>query len=211
MMGLPDVLHSDQGRNFESTLLRQTLDAFGTSKSYTTAYHPQGDGMVERFNCSLLQMIRSYVENEADWEYHLPLVLYAYQISVHSSTGIEPYVLMFGRQPHAANTDFEGSTSYDPSSYKMILQAKMAELKDFVESKVTSAAAEQKRAYDRSSTHRPFKLKFNDPVSLCGCLTPATAGKFDPKWVGDWKVISIKGPVNVEISDGKRTRIVHNN
>ena len=87
----------------------------------------------------------------------------------------------------------------------MTLQAKMAKLKDFVESKVTSAAAEQKRVYDRSSTHRPFKL--NDPV----WLSNPTAGKLDPKWVGDWKVIAIKGPVNVQISDGKRTRIVHIN
>ena len=77
-MRVPDILHSDQGRNFESTLLQQTLNAFGTSKSHTTAYHPEGDGMVERFNRSFLQLLRSYVENEADWECHLPLVLYAY-------------------------------------------------------------------------------------------------------------------------------------
>ena len=38
--GLPEILHSDQGRNFESTLLQQTLDAFGVTKSRTTAYHP---------------------------------------------------------------------------------------------------------------------------------------------------------------------------
>ena len=120
-MGLPDILHSDQGRNFESTLLRQTLDAFGTRKSRTTAYHPEGEGMVERFNRSRLQMLRSYVENEADWERHLPLVLYAYRTSVHSSTGIEPYVLMFGRQPHTVNTGFEPSVANDPSSYASIL------------------------------------------------------------------------------------------
>ena len=50
-------LHSDQGCNFESTLLRQTLEAFGTSKSHTTAYHPEGDVMVERFNRSVLQLL----------------------------------------------------------------------------------------------------------------------------------------------------------
>ena len=77
--------------------------------------------MVERFNRSLLQMLRSYVENEADWERHLPLVLYAYRTSVHSSTGIEPYVLMFGRQPHTVNTGFEPSVANDPSSYASIL------------------------------------------------------------------------------------------
>ena len=56
-LGLPDVLHSDQGCNFESTVLHQTLDAFGIAKSRTTAYHPQGDGMVECVNRSLLQML----------------------------------------------------------------------------------------------------------------------------------------------------------
>ena len=46
-MGMPDAVHSDQGRNFESAILKQSLDAFGISKSHTTAYNPKGDGMVE--------------------------------------------------------------------------------------------------------------------------------------------------------------------
>ena len=53
-MGIPQIVHSDQGQNFESTVLKQTLDVFGIRKSHTTAYHPQGDGLVERFNRSLL-------------------------------------------------------------------------------------------------------------------------------------------------------------
>ena len=56
--GVPDIVHSDQGKNFESHLFHQVLSAFGIQKSRTTAYHPQGDGMVERFNCSLLQLLR---------------------------------------------------------------------------------------------------------------------------------------------------------
>ena len=50
--GMPDILHSDQ--NFESSILCQTLEAFGIKKSRTTAYHSQGDGMVECFYRSLL-------------------------------------------------------------------------------------------------------------------------------------------------------------
>ena len=57
VMGLPQVVHSDQGANFESTILKHTLQAYGIKKSRTTVYHPQGDGMVERFNCSLLQLL----------------------------------------------------------------------------------------------------------------------------------------------------------
>ena len=67
-MGLPRIIHSDQGSNFESTILQQTLQAFGITKSHTTAYHPQGDGMVERLNRSILQLLRAYVTKESDWE-----------------------------------------------------------------------------------------------------------------------------------------------
>ena len=74
--GIPSILHSDQGRNFESHMLCQMLQAFGIKKSRTTAYHPQCDGMVEWFNHSLLQLLRCYVSTEEDWENYLPLVLY---------------------------------------------------------------------------------------------------------------------------------------
>ena len=85
--GLLEIVHSDQGRAFESTILRQTLEAFGTKKTHTTPYHSQGDGMVERFNRSLLQLLRTYVEKEEDWEQYLPLALYAFRTAQHSSTG----------------------------------------------------------------------------------------------------------------------------
>ena len=52
VLGMPKILHSDQGQNFESTILKQTLQAFGIVKSHMTAYHTQGDSMVEHFNRS---------------------------------------------------------------------------------------------------------------------------------------------------------------
>ena len=203
VMGLPEILHSDQGRNFESTLLRQTLESFGVHKSHTSAYHPEGDGMVERFNRSLLQLVCSYVDNEADWERYLPLVLYAYRAAPHSSTGISPYMLMFGRQPHT--TCFDTSSAFDSASYQSRLWAKMAELHDFVESGLALAASKQKSAYDNKSNQRSFKV--NDPV----WLSDPTAGKLDPKWEGNWKILAMKGPVNVEITDGHRKKVVHIN
>ena len=66
IFGHPEILHSDQGHNFESSILAQTLEAFGVHKSRTTPYHPQGDGMVERFNRSLLQLVRAYVDAQSD-------------------------------------------------------------------------------------------------------------------------------------------------
>ena len=58
--GLPAILHSDQGANFESTLLRQTLETFGAHKSRTTSYHSQIDSMVEGFNHTLSDALHLY-------------------------------------------------------------------------------------------------------------------------------------------------------
>ena len=204
IFGVPDIVHSDQqGRNFESTILRQILETFGVSKSRTTAYHPQCDGMVERFNRSLLQLLRTYVDSQEDWERYLPLVLYAYRTATHSSTGVSPFTLMFGRLSH--KRDLSATMGFDPDSYQGQLQHKLAELRDFVESNLAQAAHRQKTAYDQHSTSRSFRA--GDPV----WLSIPTAGKLDPRWEGRWIVKNIKSPVNVEIADGERSKVVHVN
>jgi len=114
--GMLDILHSDQGRNFESFLLRQTLDAFGVVKSRTTAYHPQGDGMVKG---STVHYYKCYVHvcTQAYWEEFLPLVWFTYCTSVHTSTGVSPFELMFGR--NAQNFSLTSPFAFDPQSYSV--------------------------------------------------------------------------------------------
>lgn len=195
VFGVPDVLHSDQGKNFESTLLKETLQAFGIAKSHTTAYHPQGDGMVERLNRSLLQLLRVFVDKDpADWERYLPLVLYAYRTAAHSSTGVSPFELMHGRQPKSINLD--NQLAFDISSYKGHIQAKLAELRDLVDANLVEASAHQKTGYDKHSINRSFK------VGESVWLSVPTAGKLDPRWEGKWKAVAVKSPVTVEICDG---------
>ena len=143
---IPEIVHSDQGRNFESSVVQSTLDAFGVVKSRTTPYHPQGDGMVERFNRSLLQLLRTYVERQEDWEQHLPLALYAYRTATRTSTGVSPFQLMYGRHPQP-NT-ITPARGYEATSYQAVLQAKMAELQDLMEAHVAESAHRQKVNYD---------------------------------------------------------------
>ena len=96
----PRQLHSDQGRQFESQVIAQIRKLVGIVKSRTSLYHPQSDGQVERFNRTLLDKLATSAKNHPwSWEHHLRKVCFAYNTSVHSTTGFTPFYLLFGRQP----------------------------------------------------------------------------------------------------------------
>ena len=66
--GVPEILHTDQGRNFESSLIKELCRTLGINKTRTLPYHPQSDGMVERFNRTLLNMLSITTdENVQNW------------------------------------------------------------------------------------------------------------------------------------------------
>ena len=68
----PEQLHSDQGRNFESDTIAEVCKLLGVLKTRTTPYHPQSDGLVERFNRTLLNMLATAAQEKPfDWENHL--------------------------------------------------------------------------------------------------------------------------------------------
>lgn len=92
--GTPDILHTDQGRNFDSALIKAMCKLLGIKKTRTTAYHPQSDGLVERFNCTFLNLLKYDASN---WDLHLPLLMLAYRTSVQESNGYTPFQLVFGR------------------------------------------------------------------------------------------------------------------
>ena len=206
VFGLPEVIHSDQGHAFESMLMKNMLDTFCISKSRTTAYHPQCDGMVERFNRSLLQLLRAYVEKESDWERYLSMALFAYRTAVHSSTGVSPFMLMFGRPPKIPPV-IDKAIAFDTGTYFHQLRVKFSELQDFVHEKLKNEAFHQQEAYDKTYKARGRKFKIGEAV----WLSIPTAGKLQSRWEGMWIVKAIKSEVNLEISDGVRTKVVHVN
>jgi transposase InsO family protein len=98
--GVPSRLHSDQGRNFESLLLRQLCSLYDVDKSRTTPYHPAGNGQCERFNRTLHNLLRTLpVSRKRDWVSCLPQLLFSYNTTPHQVTGESPHFLMFGQEP----------------------------------------------------------------------------------------------------------------
>ena len=97
--GMPTVIHSDQGREFENKVIHELCILGGADKTKTTPYHPESDGLVERFNRTLLMMLAMFAgEHKDDWDDLLPPVMMAYRSRVHESTGFSPYRLMFGEE-----------------------------------------------------------------------------------------------------------------
>ncbi len=100
--GVPRKILTDQGRNFEAELMRQVFHLLGVEKLRTSPCHPQTVGQVERLNRTLKGILAAYVNKDhTDWDVHLPLALFAYRNSVHSSSGVSPFRAVYGRE---ANT-----------------------------------------------------------------------------------------------------------
>lgn len=97
--GLPARIHSDQGRDFESRLIKELLSMLGVRKSRTSPYHPQGDAQPERFNRTLLAMLGTLdTVKKQCWSQHITYLVHAYNCTRNDSTGYSPYQLMFGRE-----------------------------------------------------------------------------------------------------------------
>ena len=96
-MGVPERLHSDQGPQFESVLFQELCKQFGIRKTRTTPYHPQSDGMVERFMRTLKDMVAKYTDTQGlTWDDTVKAYAMAYNSAIHSTTGYSPFFLVHG-------------------------------------------------------------------------------------------------------------------
>jgi hypothetical protein len=119
--GVPRTLLSDQGSNFLSSLCKKVYKLMKIHKLQTSAYFPSANGLVERFNHTIVDMLSMYTkEKQNDWDLYIPWVLFAYRTAVNASTLFTPFYLLHGYEAHypsdvglrAASETFRSTEEY---------------------------------------------------------------------------------------------------
>lgn len=152
--GLPGRIHSDQGRDFESHLIKELLLLLGIRKSRTTPYHPQGDAQPERFNRTLLSMLGTLgCEKKRQWSQHVGYLVHAYNSTKCDATGYSPYYLMFGREARLPvdlcfQTPTDRTEKKQHSQYVAKLKRDLKEAYQLASEASTKVHQRNKQAYD---------------------------------------------------------------
>ena len=189
--GCPMQIHSDQGGEFTSHLIRELCAALRIEKTVTTAYRPQSDGMVERANRTIQNMLKAYVNaNRDDWDDHLASVLCAYRATPHDSTGVTPFKMLHGREmtlPIDLQFDLGERIEMPICAVEYVEWAKESLRKshEFARKQLKVSAKRQKKNYQEKSRDAVFKRGDwtwkVDPVRR--------PGKLHPKNTGPWLVL----------------------
>jgi hypothetical protein len=189
--------------------MKQLCELLGIEKTHATSMRPQANGLVERFNRTLISMLKCFCKkNQHTWDQYLQQVMMAYRSSPQSSTKVTPNKMVFGRDvvlPIQAVIGRPRSEQavMDHESYIMSLQEQLVEIHDMARKNLQKAAVYQKRHYDNSSKTKSYRsgqlVWLHDPVRKVGVST-----KLVNKWKGPFVITKI---VDDLICMVKRTQI----
>ncbi|RUA04547.1 MAG: hypothetical protein DSY43_06070 [Gammaproteobacteria bacterium] len=210
-VGIPKELVSDQGSNFIGKLMTQLYEQLGIAKIKTSVYHPQANGLVERFNGTLKAMLKKFAgEHVQTWDKYLPYLLFAYREVPTESTGYSPFELLYGRMvrgPLAVikETWLERQPPNDNLlSHVLEIRKRLTTMQQVVQENMEKAQGKQKHLYDTHSCRR--RLDVGDKALV---LLPTPGSKLEVKWQGPFTVTKVfDDGLNYELDTGK-TRKQH--
>ena len=202
--GAPERLLSDRGANFLSDLIAEVCRLLKIQKINTSGYHPQTDGLVERFHQTLIQMLSLYVEKHGrDWDQYLPFLLYVYRVSLQESVRESPFFLLYGRDPRQPVDEAlccpttHLSCAIDPGDYCSELERRLSDAWKAAAQCVTTAQAKQKRVYDRGAKHVDYRVEDRVLVHMPHEAT-GKAVKLARPFFGTYRVLRVT-PTNAEV------------
>ena len=166
------------------------VSKFNINRLRTTPYHPQTDGMVERANSVILEMLHHIVaEHKEDWHEHLDAVAFSLRTSVDLDIGLTPFFMLYGREARLPNCFTEpvetlernATSGVNSDLYIEGLLLKMLS----VRAKVLAAQAKRGLAYAQHNS----KLRRNEyMVGDFVMLYKAATGKLDSRYEGPYQI-----------------------
>lgn len=215
IFGVPLQLHTDLGTNFESKVFQEVCRLLGIDKTRTTVRRPQSDGMVERANRSIQNMIASYIsDTQSDWDEHIPLLMLAYRSSIHETTGVSPAMMMLGRELTLPVDMTLGRPIRDDrlcaTEHAYQLEKKLLDIHDFARRHLNISSESMKRRYDVKVHKIPYEV--GDPVWY---YNPKRKVGFNPKlqrpWKGPMIIVERLNDVLFRIQSGPKSKplVVH--
>ena len=209
--GAPKYLLSDRGKVFQSELVKELLKQMGTTKQFTTAYHPSTNGLTERFNKTLADMLSIYTNtNQTNWDEFLNHVTFAYNTSRQDSMQFSPFMLVYGREPILP---IEANMIEPPESLTShTLREKALAVRNKAVENLERKQKIDKLRYD--SKHRHVEYQEGDQVKV---FTPirkvGRSEKLLLRWFGPYYVTKKLSDVDYEIQKGRSNKskidIVH--
>ena len=209
--GYPFQIHSDQGKNFESKLFRSICDLLQIHKSRTTPYRPQANGQVERYNRTLMDAVRCYIDKSPnEWDEYLQQLSGALRSSLNRSTGYTPNMLMLGRevnQPVDLIFKTPSNNEVNLDEYSKKFKEAVLSAHDTAREKLHTSQRKMKRDYDIKVLEKSYKV--GDLVYILDKTTvQGTSRKLRVPWKGPVVVIEKITPYMYKVRNNHKEIVV---
>jgi len=184
--GTPKCILTDNGTHFTSNMMEQLLKRVGIVHLYSTPYHPQTNGQIERFNSTMDSKIASLSNSSrSDWDDQLPYVVFNYNTSCHSTTNTIPFELMYGRSPVLPCDPQNPMVSLQiDSQHFQKLHQHISSLTDRARDHLTSAQQLYKSRFDTHRSNPSYTI--NDIVLI---KSFRHRHKFDIRHEGPYRIV----------------------
>ena len=191
-VGVPSEVLTDCGSQFTPELMKEVSRLLSIKQLTSTPYHPIANGLIERFNGTLKQMLKKMCnERPRDWDRYVIPLLFAYREAPQESLGFSPFELLYGRSVRGPMTILkELWTNEIPneevkSTYQYVvdLKSRLSDTCDMAQRMLSKSSKRYKAYYDRAK--RPRKLNVGDKVLI---LLPTDHKKLTMQWKGPYTV-----------------------